>query len=118
MRTLLILIAIVSLSLANLYAGEEWQNNPPHARMSDAKMKALLIGGTWHVGDQTYTFTADGKWIYGDNSTEKWDVQDGQLIEIRGPVSADRPYTIVFLTKHECLIFAGHHEQGYAFWWR
>jgi hypothetical protein len=118
--------------------------------MSDAEMKALLVG-TWNedVGGATSTFTADGRWIYTDPTlpaipipsvlgqiyitgynndrywwdvdhwwdTEHWDIKDGELIEIRTP-AASRPYRILFLTEHECILHWGHHGGGYTWWSR
>lgn len=92
----------------------------------DAEMKALLTG-TWTIDDdRTNTFTSDGRWIVTDpkfpnasekDSTQGWEIKDGELIQIRTP-QANRPYKILFLTEHECLLHWGHHGGGYALWTR
>jgi hypothetical protein len=77
------------------------------------------------VGLEIHTFTADGRWLIADpkfpneseTSRRRWDIQDGQLIEIRDPVAA-RPYGILFLTAHECLLHWTHHGGGYSLWTR
>jgi hypothetical protein len=112
---LLMLMALASVATAQI-----------QQKMSDAEMKALLIGA-WETNvGTTNTFTADGRWIVGDpefpNASEKdetqgWDIKHGELIQIRTP-AADRPFTILFLTQHECLLHWTHHDGGYALWTR
>jgi hypothetical protein len=125
-RILLTLLTIVAFSpMAVLKAGEPEDTTPTQAaRMGDAEMKALIVG-TWNVDQgRTFTFTSDGRWIDTDpkfpnaseeERTERWDVKDGQLIEIRGSVESDRSYTILFLTKHEFLAQWDDHSRGYIF---
>jgi hypothetical protein len=93
------------------------------AMAGDAKMKALLTG-TWtdpcnHIST---VFQSDGKFLWDVNYTdhpEKWDIEDGQLIEIRGGGKSDYSYTILFLTKHEFLALVNRGDgQNYIFFKR
>jgi hypothetical protein len=100
----------------------------PTVRMSDAEIKALLIGTWTGTGEEgwTYTFTPDGRWLTADprypGATDaegnRWDIKDGELIEIRPEPEAARPYRILFLTEHECLLHWRHHGGGYWLWTR
>jgi hypothetical protein len=101
--------------------------------MSDAEMKALIVG-TWSLGEREdynsryITYQEDGTELIGvHNFTVKWDVKNGELIENDDPnafearrVLKDHPeviYTILFLTKHELLV---QEEKGkrYTFMYR
>jgi hypothetical protein len=94
------------------------------AMANDAKMKALLVG-TWAIDDErTYTFTSDGRWFVAKPPDQPgdlayhWDVKDGELIQIRDAPESARPYPILFLTEHECLLHWTHHGGGYSLWTR
>jgi hypothetical protein len=92
------------------------------AMADDAKMKKLLTG-TWTAdcGGKTYIFQSDGKWLMNadDPKPYYWDIQDGQLLEIRPAPAAARSYTILFLTKHEFLALANRGEgRNYIFFKR
>ena len=45
-----------------------------------------------------------------DTNPFKWDIEDGQLIQIRGGMKSDYSYTILFLTKHEFLALVNRGE--------
>jgi hypothetical protein len=96
--------------------------------MSDAEMKALMVG-TWkgegENNEVTNTFTSDGKWLTTDpafpnadpNDYYRWDIQNGQLLQIHPPRS-DRPYEIAILDEDKCVLHWGHHGGGCTFWLR
>jgi hypothetical protein len=95
-------------------------------KMSDAEMKKLLVG-TWVSGENsTERFTSDGRWFgteprfpnEAENGSMGWDIKNGELIQIRGGGESARPYPIIFLTAHECLLHWAHHGGGYALWTR
>jgi hypothetical protein len=97
-----------------------------HPPMSDAEMKQLLVG-TWkgegENNEETNTFTSDGRWLIADpafpnaNDFYRWDIQDGQLLQIHQP-RADRSYDIAVLDEDKCVLHWGHHGGGCAFWLR
>jgi hypothetical protein len=105
-RMLLILMIIASAAMAG-----------------DAKIKALLTGAWMDPCDHTTTvFQSNGKLLWDVNDTdnpEKWNVEDGQLIEIRGAGKGDYSYTVLFLTKHEFLALVNRGEgRNYIFFKR
>jgi hypothetical protein len=101
-RMLLILMVLASVAMAG-----------------DAKMKALLTGtwiGSWHLGTgRTFTFQSDGKWLIDGEDPAKWDVKGGKLIVKWPDPESARPYTILFLSKHEFLARGDDHGQSYLF---
>jgi hypothetical protein len=127
----MITMAVVAFALTTVVkAADEPKNSAPTqtARMSDAEMKALLIG-TWTVNDNTTeVFRSDGIWsgteprfpneVGNRKANRRWDIKDGQLIEIRPHPEGERPYHILFLTEYECLLHWGHHGGGYSLWTR
>jgi hypothetical protein len=132
MNTMKTMMAAAALMLAagSAAMADEPKSTPTPtqaARMGDAEMKKLLVG-TWEMDDDTTnTFTSDGRWITTDpkfpnasedERTQGWDIKNGELIEIRRYPAGARPYTILFLTEHECLLHWGHHGGGYALWTR
>src|SRR4029077_4259184 len=108
-RLLLILMVLASVASA-------------HPR-SDAELKALIVG-TWTCSGGDYdsrytTYQEDGVELVGvHNYRMKWEVKDGELVEIESPEAAGIApseweeksagylyvYTILFLTKHELLV--------------
>jgi hypothetical protein len=112
MKSMLLLVLIVLASVAMA-----------QARMSDAEMKALIVG-TWtydctlktivYKSDGTVTFNVDGKDV-----VEKWWVEDGALLETDASLERTCYYKILFLTKHEWLTLGmTPHAKGYIFQWR
>ena len=93
------------------------------AMADDAKMKALLVG-TWteDCARKTYIFQSDGKWLMEDVDSPdpyKWDIEGGELLEIRPEPAAARSFTILFLTKHEFLALANRGDgRNYIFFKR
>jgi hypothetical protein len=106
-----ILLTLITLAMA------------AHAQaMSDAEMKALLVG-TWRsecagVSESDsggIELKADGT----DSDGEKWDIQDGMYMEIPGAGERTYYYKILLLTKTEFLIQGvTPHGKGYFFYYR
>jgi hypothetical protein len=100
------MIFLTLMFLASVAMAGERQINM--AMAGDRQIKALLVGKWTDNYDHTTTaFWADGKLLWNtdmdDPNPHKWDIQNGQLIEIRGGGLSDHSYTILFLTKHEFL---------------
>jgi hypothetical protein len=85
--------------------------------MTDAEMKALLVGGGWRTdcgGDAApVAFRADGT---NSSNDEKWDIQDGAYMEI----AQERTYycEILLLTKTEFFAQQPNRGHTYLFWYR
>jgi hypothetical protein len=84
------------------------------AMAGDAKIKAMIVG-TWtdDCTRKTYVLKSDGTWTGNGDDLGKWDVQKSEFINAKG-----WPFTILFLTKHECLMQSDGHGDGYVFWMR
>jgi hypothetical protein len=112
-------ILLILMTLASMAMAADRQINM--AMAADREMKALLVGKwTDNYDQKTIAFWADGKLLWGadDPNPEKWDIQDGQLIEIRGG-GRDHSYTILFLTKHEFLALVNRGDgRNYIFFKR
>lgn len=107
-RFILILLTLASVAVAQ-------------AKMSDAEMKALIVGTwTYECTDATSTYNPDGTIVYhidGKDVVEKWWVKDGVFLEtdasIKGGITY---YKILFLTEHEWLMLGmTPHAKGYSF---
>jgi hypothetical protein len=107
-----------------------------HPPMSDAQMKALIVG-TWSLGEgedynsRYITYQDDGTVLMGVHNYEmKWDVKNGELIETPLPDGASTDHviwpdklvaallqvdvsTILFLTNHEFLVREKSAPQAY-----
>jgi hypothetical protein len=111
---LLVLMTLASVAMAGVAMAEDRQINM--AMAGDRQIKALLVGKwTDNYDQKTIAFWADGKLLWNadvdDPNPYKWDIQNGQLIEIRGGGLSDHSYTILFLTKHEFLALV---NRGYG----
>jgi hypothetical protein len=101
MKTMLLIL----LTLATLAYAQ--------APMTDAEMKALIVG-TWKLEcaqNTTWTtFWEDGRW-----DDKKWDVQDGMLVEIpKDPADRKFYFKILLLTEDEFLALGVTvHNKGY-----
>jgi hypothetical protein len=91
---------------------------------SDADMKQQLVG-IWKAYDETIALKSDGTRITsGTDSSgkfsiqEKWDVRDGNYIEIRTPPEGDRSYTIISLTKDQFELQDNAHGRHTGTWTR
>ena len=96
----------------------------------DAEMKQLLVG-TWKesfpYGVTTIVLKSDGSRI--DNGHDypsgkpysisgKWDVKDGNFIQIRNYPEGDRYYTIISLTQHKFVLKDNAHGRHTGTWTR
>ena len=124
-KILLILMTLVVASVAGA-----------HPR-SDTVLKDLIAAGTWSLDTcrhgKEYTYYQDGTLrIEIEGSAKmKWDIKDGELIEIDTPGTEGIDptkwegkgcgylyvYTILFLTKHELLV-QDQKDKTYRFMYR
>jgi hypothetical protein len=98
-----------------------------HPKMSDAKIKALLVGtwradcGTRSTSTSTIEFKADGTVDYRTDNipAEKWDIKDGMYREIPEAQERTYYYKILYLNKTAFLMLGvTSHAKGYFFYWR
>jgi hypothetical protein len=95
-----------------------------HPKMSDAKIKSLIIG-TWKSGGISdasggIEYKADGTVDYGkDLGSAKWTIKDGDMLEIPEAPERTYYYKILYLTR-TALLMKGMtpHGKGYFFYYR
>jgi hypothetical protein len=106
MKAMLLILITLALLGSSVYA------QAAQAKMTDAEIKALIVG-TW-TADCTQTtsvFQADGKEILTADDIVQWDVKDGALLEIDS--GKTYYFEILLLTKHEFLIREANRGHSY-----
>jgi hypothetical protein len=94
----------------------------------DAEMKQQLVG-TWKDADTrtTIVLKSDGTRLVSGNDfssgkpffiSGKWDVKDGDFVEVRPSPEVDRTYTIISITQHKFVLRDNGHGRHTGTWTR